>query len=40
MTRAKKAVRMPTSATRDGRAKAAAMKGEMARSPTSEMLPP
>ena len=40
MTRAKKAARIPTNATRDGRANAAAMKGEIASSPTSETFPP
>ena len=40
MTSAKKAARMPTMATRDGRANEAAMKGPMASSPTREMLPP
>ena len=40
MMTAKKAARSPTSATRQGRAKTAAMKGPMARNPTMEMLPP
>ncbi len=40
MISAKNAVTMPTSATREGRAKGAAMKGERASSPTSETFPP
>ena len=40
MMRAKNAVTMPTSATREGRAKGAAMNGEMASSPTSDTFPP
>ena len=40
MMTAKKVAKRPTSATRQGRAKTAAMKGPMARNPTMEILPP